>query len=72
MADSATPWRWREAPPRSFVREALAEGLVQQARLGVNPFRFGLIGSTDTHLGAPGSVDEDLHAGHAAGLVSSR
>jgi hypothetical protein len=72
MADSATPWRWRDAPARSYVREALGEGLAQHARLGVNPFRFGLIGSTDTHLGSPGQVDEDRHAGHAAGLVSSR
>jgi hypothetical protein len=72
MADSATRWRWRDAPPLSFAREALGEGLLQQARLGVNPFRFGLIGSTDTHLGAPGQVDEDAHVGHAAGIVSSR
>jgi hypothetical protein len=72
MQDSATPWRWEEAPRMSYVREALGEGLVQQARLGVNPFRFGLIGSTDTHLGAPGHVDEDAHVGHAAGIVSSR
>jgi hypothetical protein len=72
MQDSATPWRWAPAPPLSFAREALAEGLVQQARVGANPFRFGLIGSTDTHLGAPGQVDEDAHVGHAAGIVSSR
>jgi len=72
MQDSATPFRWRKAPPMSFVREALAEGLVQHALIGVNPFRFGLIGSTDTHLGAPGYVDEDAHVGHAAGIVSSR
>ena len=29
-----------------------------------NPFRFGLIGSTDTHLGAAGLVDERGHPGH--------
>jgi len=44
--------------PRQFVRNILVEGLAQEERLGVNPFRFGMIASTDTHLGAPGSVDE--------------
>jgi hypothetical protein len=38
----------------------------------VNPFKFGLIGSTDTHLGAAGMVDEDVFPGHAAGPVSAR
>jgi hypothetical protein len=72
MMDMPRPSLWGAAPPRSFVREALTEGLVQQARLGVNPFKLGLIGSTDTHFGAPGMVDEDRHVGHAAGLVLAR
>lgn len=59
-------------PPRVHAREALAEGLVQHARLGANPFRFGLIGSTDTHLAAPGLVDEEDFPGHAAGPVTRR
>jgi hypothetical protein len=59
-------------PPRSYVRETLTEGLRQQAKLGVNPFKFGLIGSTDTHFGTPGMVDEDDYKGHAAGTVSAR
>ncbi|HIF62635.1 MAG TPA: DUF3604 domain-containing protein [candidate division UBP10 bacterium] len=59
-------------PPLMYTREVLAEGLVQQARLGINPFKFGLIGSTDTHLAAPGMVDEDSFVGHAAGTVDSR
>jgi hypothetical protein len=46
--------------------------LLQQQRLGVNPFQFGLIGSTDTHLATPGMVDEDQHVGHAAGTASAR
>ena len=47
-------------PPvaRQFVREILKEGLRQEARLGVNPFAFGLLASTDTHLGTPGLVSE--------------
>jgi hypothetical protein len=30
----------------------------------VNPFAFGLIGSTDTHLGTPGLVEERGYPGH--------
>ncbi len=59
-------------PPRVHAREALTEGLVQHARIGANPFRFGLIGSTDTHLGTPGLVDEDQFPGHAAGPITRR
>jgi hypothetical protein len=59
-------------PPLSYAREALAEGLVQRRRLGVNPFAFGLIGSTDTHLAAPGFVNERDFVGHAAGVVTHR
>jgi hypothetical protein len=32
-----------------FVRSALRTGLALEARVGVNPFQFGLIGSTDSH-----------------------
>ena len=61
-------------PPLVYAREVLSEGLVQQRRLGggANPFRFGLIGATDSHLAAPGLVDEDQFVGHAAGTVSAR
>jgi hypothetical protein len=59
-------------PPGSYAREVLAEGLMQQRRLGVNPFAFGLIGSTDTHLAAPGLVNERDFVGHAAGVVTHR
>jgi hypothetical protein len=56
---------FRNVPgPLNFVRNVLGEGLVQHEAVGGNPFRFGLIGSTDTHLGAPGAVSERRHAGH--------
>lgn len=32
-----------------YARSALKRGLDRQVALGVNPFKFGLIGSTDTH-----------------------
>ncbi|MCP3985517.1 MAG: DUF3604 domain-containing protein [bacterium] len=72
MTDMAMPWKKPDVPPMTYTREALTEGLVQSERLGINPFAFGIIGSTDTHFGTPGMVDEDQHRGHAAGLVSGR
>ena len=70
MREMMVPRLAKEAQPLSFVREVLAEGLAQQARIGENPFKLGLIGSTDTHFGTPGMVDEDRFVGHAAGPVS--
>ncbi|MFP6663690.1 MAG: DUF3604 domain-containing protein [Deltaproteobacteria bacterium] len=41
-----------------FVRYALLEGLREDDRIGVNPYEFGFIGSTDTHMATPGQVVE--------------
>ena len=37
--------------PFQYARSALRIGLAEQARIGVNPFEFGMIGSTDAHTG---------------------
>ena len=37
----------------SFVRYALTAGLSEEQALGANPFKFGIIAATDTHIGAP-------------------
>jgi hypothetical protein len=49
---------------RSYVREGLKEGLKLEKQLGVNPFKMGIIASTDTHNGTPGGVEEDQYKGH--------
>ena len=46
-----------------YVRYALIEGLREAERIGVNPYTFGFIGSTDTHLANPGDVRERSHIG---------
>lgn len=43
----------------SYVRYALKRGLKYEEDLGVNPFKYGMIGSTDTHNGTPGNAEED-------------
>jgi hypothetical protein len=72
MNQVVSPRLWEAPPPMSYLREALGQGLVWRARIGANPFRLGIVASTDTHLGTPGLVDEDAFVGHAAGTVTSR
>ena len=64
FAGRFSPFARRDPDPRNFTRTALGAGLVHQVKLGVNPFRFGLIGSTDTHLGTPGLIEERGYPGH--------
>ena len=53
--------------PKEYGRSALKEGLRQEKLLGVNPFKFGLIGSTDAHTGLPTSrEDNNFNKGHIA------
>ncbi len=57
---------------QDFAREALRVGLSMQRFQGGNPFKFGMVGSTDTHLGTPGAVSEEGYPGHGgAGAVLS-
>jgi len=37
--------------PREYVREAYKRGLAYEEKLGANPFKFGIVGSTDAHTG---------------------
>ena len=45
------------AYPGSFARTALLQGLAFEQNLGVNPYKFGFVGSTDSHTGMS-STDE--------------
>lgn len=48
----------------SYIREGLKEGLRQEAKLGINPFKHGFVGGTDTHNGTPASGEEDNYEGN--------
>lgn len=50
----------------NYVREALKRGLTIEAQTGVNPYRFGLIGATDSHT-ALATGDEDNFFGKHTG-----
>ncbi len=47
-----------------FARHALGKGLEIGRWLGHNPFRYGFVASTDTHLGLAGAVEESTFMGH--------
>ena len=48
--------------PGSFVRQALSRGIGIEQNIGKNPYEFGFIGSSDTHVSAP-SLSEEQHFG---------
>ncbi len=66
-------WR-RHAPTRKtgFLRDILRDGLRLEQQLGVDPYRVGVIGGTDTHIGAAGGVSEDGFLGHGGAGVPAR
>ena len=55
-----------EMLPGSYARSALLRGLSLEAQLGVNPYAFGMIGSTDSHT-ALATGDEDNFYGKHTG-----
>ena len=52
-----------EMLPGEYVRSGLKRGLQMQVELGANPFKFGLVGASDTHTGMT-TVEEDLSLIH--------
>jgi hypothetical protein len=46
-----------------YIRYTLLEGLREQRRIGVNPFKIGIIAATDQHNANPGDVEEYSYQG---------
>ena len=51
----------------NYARSALKNGLLLQSKLGLNPFQFGLIGSTDAHTSLA-TADEDNYWGKTSNM----
>jgi hypothetical protein len=58
--------------PRDYVRDALGQGLNFQATLGANPFAYGFVASTDTHMATPGAVEDETFQGHGGAGSGAR
>lgn len=46
--------------PREYTREAFKRGLAYESKLGINPFKFGIIGSTDAHTGLSTAAEDNF------------
>jgi hypothetical protein len=68
-AESIQDFSDRTFEERNFVRYGLKRGLKYQEDLGLNPFKYGFVGGTDNHNGAPGNVEEDNYSVGSHGLV---
>jgi len=43
-----------------YARSALKNGLMLEAKLGINPYKFGLVGSSDAHTGLAAMEEENF------------
>ena len=48
-----------------YAREALKTGLKLESELGVNPYKFGMIGSTDSHTSLTTAEEENFFGKHS-------
>ena len=45
---------------REYAREALKNGLLLESKLGTNPYKFGMVGATDSHTGLSTAEEENF------------
>jgi hypothetical protein len=55
-----------------FARSALKRGLSFERSLGINPFQFGMIGSTDSHTGLSSAEERNFHGKMASDGVPAK
>ena len=60
----------KEMLPKEYAREAYKRGLAYEQELGTNPFKFGMIGSTDSHT-ALSTAEENNYFGKVTLLEPS-
>ena len=54
-------------PEGSYVRDAYLRGLTLESEYNINPYKFGLVGASDTHTGAISDNESDFHS--KAGII---
>jgi hypothetical protein len=68
MSRKHEPWMFAH----EYVRSALALGLRLDAKLGANPYRFGLVAGTDAHTGLATADEDDFWGKFAKDEPSER
>lgn len=48
-----------------YAREALKNGLKLEQKIGMNPYKFGMVGSTDSHTGLATAEEENFFGKHS-------
>ena len=48
-----------------YARQALKTGLRLESKLGVNPYKFGMVGSTDSHTGLATAQEDNFFGKHS-------
>jgi len=54
-----------------YAREALKNGLALEEEFGTNPYKFGMVGSTDSHTGLSTSEEDNFFGKHSGGEPSA-
>ncbi|WP_207796435.1 DUF3604 domain-containing protein [Pseudohalioglobus lutimaris] len=70
-ADSIQNSSGRTYARGNFVRSGVTRGLAFGQQLGINPFKLGFVGGTDSHNGLMSDVDEDNFVGSHGPLDGS-
>ena len=62
---------WTEYKPQvgDFMRSALIRGMQIEREIGVNPYQFGVIGSTDAHRGLAAAEENNFHGKFATDSI---
>ncbi|WP_288373208.1 DUF3604 domain-containing protein [uncultured Algoriphagus sp.] len=63
-ARSLQEYNGRVFEKHNFIRYGLTRGVKYQAELGVNPFKYGFVGGTDSHNAVMSNVEEFNYVGH--------
>ena len=56
--------------PREYAREALKQGLALKKKFGINPYKFGMVGATDSHTSLA-TAEEDNFFGKSTSVEPS-
>jgi hypothetical protein len=66
--------RWTEYAPKpgDYVRSALRRGLSLEADLGINPYQFGVIGSTDGHTALASAEEANFQGKFVTDSIPSK
>jgi hypothetical protein len=64
---------WTEYKPQvgDFMRSALIRGMQIEREIGINPYQFGVIGSTDAHTGLAAAEENNFHGKFATDSMPS-